>query len=94
MATNPVTSTPTGFQLALDALLAVTSLRRPELGDESSEFIEQASAPLFDAMLVAPCGSPAEIVRKGEAILAEYGGGDIAPELVAALIEDVRRWVQ
>lgn len=94
MADLTNTMNPTAFHLALDALTAVTSLRRPGLSEDAVEFIEDAAAPLFDAMLATPCASPAEIVRKGEALLAEYGGGDIAPELVAALIEDLRRLVQ
>lgn len=94
MADTSTTTSPTAFHLAHAALTAVTSLRRPGLGDVANELIEDASAPLFDAMLATPFASPAEIVRKGEAMLAEFGGGDIAPEMVAVLIEDVRRLMQ
>lgn len=85
---------PTAFQLALDAPATVTSLRRSGLSDDFVEFIEEESAPLFDRMLVADCISPSEIVQKGEAILAEYGGGVVPPEMVVALVTDVRRLMQ
>ena len=90
MTENKTETTPTGFQIAFDALMAVTSLRRPRLSEDIIEFIEEASAPLFDQMLAAPCSSLSEVVKKGEAIMAEYGGGVIAPEMLAVLVDDAR----
>jgi hypothetical protein len=80
VTTNLVSSGPTSLQLAFDARLAVTSLRRPGLRDDANNFIVQLIDSLFDAMLAAPCASPAEIVRNAKVIMAEYRCGDAVPQ--------------
>ena len=89
-AVMPTPAPATTFASLFARYHSMSQLRRPNLNDVQSDAIEGSIMPAFDAMMDARPSSPAELMKKSNAVLAEYGEVDAVPTyLVRKIVGDM-----
>lgn len=82
------------FQHAITAYSLARGMRRSGMSDRETDAVESIIDPLFDEVIAARAHSPSEAADKAEAILNEYGEGEIPPALLLSLVADLRVMAQ
>ena len=94
MASVPIAPGTGQFQHALTVYNTARSIRRPGMTDDETDAAELIIEPTFATVIKSRAFSPGEVAAKGEAILHEYGEGEIPACLVRVMVDDLRGMVQ
>lgn len=94
MATSPIAPEAGQFHRSICAYRLAASLRRCGLSEDETDAVEAIVEPMFIEVMKAPAFSAGDVVAKGEAILIEFGEGEVPPVMIGALLDDMRRLAQ